>query len=210
MQNAVKHAGASSITVDLSSDGDQVRLVVRDDGSGFEPAEGSPGHGLGNMRDRIDAVRGRFALESDPGHGATVLATVPIQVEVAIVTRPPVRLAWVLAVASLTFVVADTAIVAGSIGLLSARALGIHGWPLVNIAAGGCAVLGAVDRRRRSTSADRLAAQRHRLHHQRVHGRRVVRRWVLFEGGPGPTRLAELSRLGRGALGAPSPWPGSR
>ncbi len=83
VQNAAKHAGASSITVDLSSDGLQVRLEVRDDGSGFEPAEGFPGHGLGNMRDRIDAVRGRFALESDPGHGATVLATVPIQVEVA-------------------------------------------------------------------------------------------------------------------------------
>jgi signal transduction histidine kinase len=35
------------------------------------------------MRDRIDAVRGRFALQSDAGRGATVVATVPLQVEVA-------------------------------------------------------------------------------------------------------------------------------
>jgi hypothetical protein len=98
----------------------------------------------------------------------------------------------VLAVASMTFIVADTAIVAGSLGLLSARALGIHGWPLVNIAAGGCAVLGAVvvgaDRHQPigwllnvigfTTSASMVAES--------------YARWVLFEGGPGPTRLAEL------------------
>jgi signal transduction histidine kinase len=83
VQNAVKHAGASSITVDLSSDGPQVMLEVRDDGAGFEPSVDSPGHGIGNMRDRIEAVRGRFALRTDPGHGASVVATVPVPVEVA-------------------------------------------------------------------------------------------------------------------------------
>jgi signal transduction histidine kinase len=83
VQNAVKHAGASAITVTLSSDGTQVQLEVRDDGSGFEAAPDSAGHGLGNMRDRIDAVSGRLTLHSDPGRGATVRATVPLQVEVA-------------------------------------------------------------------------------------------------------------------------------
>ena len=82
VQNAIKHADASAIAVTLSSDGLQARLEVRDDGRGFEPSADG-GHGLGNMRDRIDAVRGRFALQSDAGRGATVVATVPLQVEVA-------------------------------------------------------------------------------------------------------------------------------
>ena len=82
VQNAIKHADASAIAVTLSSDGLQARLEVRDDGRGFEPSADG-GHGLGNMRDRIDAVRGRFALHSDAGRGATVVATVPLQVEVA-------------------------------------------------------------------------------------------------------------------------------
>ena len=77
IQNAVKHGGASAIAVDLTSDGGRVSLAIRDDGHGFEPAAGSTGHGLGNMRDRIDAMQGTLALESVPGHGATVLATVP-------------------------------------------------------------------------------------------------------------------------------------
>jgi signal transduction histidine kinase len=83
VQNAVKHAGASSITVDLSSDGVQVRLEVSDDGSGFQPSGESTGHGLDNMRDRIDAVGGSLALRSAPGLGSRVLATVPVPLEVA-------------------------------------------------------------------------------------------------------------------------------
>jgi signal transduction histidine kinase len=83
VQNAVKHSGASSISVDLSAEGDEARLAVRDDGRGFRPSEESHGHGLGNMRDRIDAVRGDLALESHPGHGTTLVATVPLRSEVA-------------------------------------------------------------------------------------------------------------------------------
>jgi len=83
VQNAVKHSGASSISVDLSAEGGVVRLVVRDNGSGFRPAAESLGHGLGNMRDRIDAVQGQFALHSAHGHGATVTATVPVPLGVA-------------------------------------------------------------------------------------------------------------------------------
>ncbi len=80
IQNAVKHARASAIAVDLTSDGRRVSLQVRDDGRGFETTAGSTGHGLGNMRDRIDAMQGTFTLESVPGRGATVNATVPVPV----------------------------------------------------------------------------------------------------------------------------------
>ncbi|HEX4686099.1 MAG TPA: sensor histidine kinase [Nocardioides sp.] len=78
LQNAVKHADASSIEVTLASEGDEVRLEVRDDGRGFRPGDGDPGRGLRNMHDRIDALQGRLTLASKPGQGATVVATVPL------------------------------------------------------------------------------------------------------------------------------------
>jgi hypothetical protein len=117
------------------------------------------------------------------------------------VNRAPARLTWVLAVASLVFVVADTVIVAQSIGLFTSRAVGIHGWPLVDLAASGCAVLGAVivraDRRQAigwmlnlvgaSTSLSMVTES--------------YTHWVLFEGGPGSHRAADL-------LGAVSAFSG--
>src|SRR3954454_4955013 len=107
-------------------------------------------------------------------------------------TPPPARLAWTLAVAGLVFVAVDTAIVSGSIGLFSTQSVGIHGWPLVDIAAGGCAVLGAVivqsDRRQPigwlltvigvTTSLSMVGES--------------FSRWVLFEGGPGSEPVGEL------------------
>jgi signal transduction histidine kinase len=83
VQNAVKHSGASSISVDLSAEDGVLRLVVRDDGSGFRTSAEPLGHGLGNMRDRIDAVQGHFALESHLGQGSTLVATVPLTRAVA-------------------------------------------------------------------------------------------------------------------------------
>jgi hypothetical protein len=102
------------------------------------------------------------------------------------------RIAWALAAASLTFVIADTAIVAGSIGLFSPRSLGIHGWPLVDLAAVGCAVLGAV-----IVGADRRQPIGWLLSLTGVVTcfsmvTESYTRWALHEDGPGPARLAEL------------------
>jgi hypothetical protein len=102
------------------------------------------------------------------------------------------RIASALAAASLTFVIADTAIVAGSIGLFSPRSLGIHGWPLVDLAAVGCAVLGAV-----IVGADRRQPIGWLLSLTGVVTcfsmvTESYTRWALHEDGPGPARLAEL------------------
>jgi signal transduction histidine kinase len=78
VQNSVKHAAASSIEVTLTSDGRQARLQVRDDGTGFAHSADATGRGIGNMRDRIDAVQGSFTLQTAPGHGTTVVATIPL------------------------------------------------------------------------------------------------------------------------------------
>ena len=54
------------------------------------------------------------------------------------------RVAWSLAALSAALAVIDTVLVAVSMPLLSTESVGIHGWPLVNAASLGSAVLGAV------------------------------------------------------------------
>jgi signal transduction histidine kinase len=79
LQNAAKHAGAGRVDVRLERtglDGAVLRLTVHDDGAGFDPAVASAGAGLSNMRDRLDAVGGQVSVESRPGAGTTMTATV--------------------------------------------------------------------------------------------------------------------------------------
>ena len=81
--NALKHAGATHLTVTLRADADGVALEVADDGA-FRPPGGGPGggggdglsgYGLDSMRRRAEALGGRFAL--DTGDGTRVRVVVP-------------------------------------------------------------------------------------------------------------------------------------
>jgi signal transduction histidine kinase len=77
VQNAAKHSGGSTLLVRLSDDAGTSRLVVTDDGDGFDCSGGqSTGAGLANMRDRLDAVGGVLIVTSLPGTGTTVTAMV--------------------------------------------------------------------------------------------------------------------------------------
>jgi signal transduction histidine kinase len=72
--NAVKHARASDILVVLSEDERAVRLVVSDDGrGGADPAGG----GLSGLARRVMALDGRFEVDSPPGGGTRICATLP-------------------------------------------------------------------------------------------------------------------------------------
>jgi signal transduction histidine kinase len=77
LQNVQKYAGASSATVQLREDAEQLRIEVADDGCGFDVAAVKRGVGLTNMEDRIDALGGTLHIRSNPGHGTTLCATVP-------------------------------------------------------------------------------------------------------------------------------------
>ena len=77
VQNAVKHASASRIDIQLSMAGDRATLLVRDDGKGFDADQVLARGGLGTMRDRIDAVGGTFAVRARGGEGTDVHAAVP-------------------------------------------------------------------------------------------------------------------------------------
>ena len=78
LHNALRHAGASCVTVALSRTPRLVVLEVSDDGHGFAPDAPSGGLGLDSMRERAAAAGGRLAIRSGP-KGTTVRMTVPGQ-----------------------------------------------------------------------------------------------------------------------------------
>jgi signal transduction histidine kinase len=82
LANAGRHAAASAVALTLAFGDGQVSLDVTDDGVGFDPAappsgNGSGGYGLTAMRERVAALRGSLDVESGPGQGTTVVATIP-------------------------------------------------------------------------------------------------------------------------------------
>jgi PAS domain S-box-containing protein len=78
LHNIVKHANASNATIRVTHEGDRVRLTVVDDGTGFEPDAVPRGHlGLIGMRQRVELVGGELRVESRPGQGTTIDASVP-------------------------------------------------------------------------------------------------------------------------------------
>jgi signal transduction histidine kinase len=86
LSNIRKHARAKHawVTMDSTDDG-RVRLRVRDNGVGFDPAQAArlaeEGHfGLAGMRKRVTFVGGRFDVRSTPGQGTTVEVAIPPQI----------------------------------------------------------------------------------------------------------------------------------
>jgi signal transduction histidine kinase len=81
LANVRKHAHARQVEVRVEQSGQQVHVTVRDDGAGFNPAELGrsefPRFGLSTMRERAEAVGGRFTLDSAPGEGTRVMIEVP-------------------------------------------------------------------------------------------------------------------------------------
>ncbi|MGW4897797.1 sensor histidine kinase [Kitasatospora sp. NPDC004240] len=81
LTNISKHSGATSATVDVWRAGDQLMLLVADDGKGG--AAPYPGSGLGGLAERIQAVDGVFLVESPQGGPTTVTVELPWRTRVA-------------------------------------------------------------------------------------------------------------------------------
>lgn len=77
LTNASKHGGARRAVVEIHEEPTQVRLRVRDDGAGFDPTAETNGFGLLGMRERVDLHGGELAIDSAPGRGTEVRATLP-------------------------------------------------------------------------------------------------------------------------------------
>jgi signal transduction histidine kinase len=78
LQNVQKYAAASAVEVRLHEDGEQLLVEVTDDGRGFDVTTALRGAGLTNMEDRLEALGGTLLIETSPGHGTTLRATVPV------------------------------------------------------------------------------------------------------------------------------------
>ena len=81
LANVGKHADASRVALTLSYMEDVVTLDVRDDSRGFVPdtaaQNGHGGFGLEGMRQRLRGASGTLAIESEPGGGTAISASVP-------------------------------------------------------------------------------------------------------------------------------------
>lgn len=83
MNNVAKHARANRVIVTVGRDDHQGFVKIEDDGRGFDLSAVSDrvtsagGLGLRQMRERVESRGGQFRVESSPGQGTTVYASVP-------------------------------------------------------------------------------------------------------------------------------------
>ncbi len=70
--NALKHGAPTRLFVQLSL-GPDLRLVVRDDGEGFDPRSVREGHGLSSLRRRASRLGGTLDIESRVGYGTSIV-----------------------------------------------------------------------------------------------------------------------------------------
>ena len=79
LTNVAKHARARSVTVKVVDSENEVQVCVCDDGAGFDTRAKSAGFGLLGMRERLALVHGSLDIDSEPGRGTEVRATIPVQ-----------------------------------------------------------------------------------------------------------------------------------
>ena len=84
VDNALKHARANSVHIEITFKKKEVCLQIKDDGKGFDVRKTRRGVGLASMRERAQQIGGKFTLTSKPGKGTRVEVSVPLPL-----TRPP-------------------------------------------------------------------------------------------------------------------------
>jgi signal transduction histidine kinase len=77
VNNALKYADATEISIDIKPNGNDIRIVILDNGSGFDPETVEKGNGIGNMEKRIQDIGGKIAMESEVGKGTKISILLP-------------------------------------------------------------------------------------------------------------------------------------
>ena len=76
LTNALRHSGASEVTVSVHHEPESVKVQVRDNGHGLKRTE-NPGHGLVGVRERVALYDGTVDVANGPDGGVTLTATLP-------------------------------------------------------------------------------------------------------------------------------------
>jgi signal transduction histidine kinase len=77
LNNIIKHADASKVSIELHNTEEGMLLQIEDDGKGFDPREKRKGIGITNMETRTENIHGKLALISAPGKGCILKARFP-------------------------------------------------------------------------------------------------------------------------------------
>lgn len=85
LNNVRKHAKARNIHVKLEFKEDSIKLVIRDDGKGFDKGNAKSrdldgGYGLLSMKERVELLNGKLEVTSIPGKGTKIYASIPLQI----------------------------------------------------------------------------------------------------------------------------------
>lgn len=81
LQNAVRHSGAAKARIELRREHDVIRMIVSDNGKGFDVGAANGGLGLVSMQERAIQVHGTLSLESAKGAGTRIEIQVPVSVQ---------------------------------------------------------------------------------------------------------------------------------
>jgi two-component system NarL family sensor kinase len=77
INNAVKYSGMTTITIEVHESAQQIDMLIKDNGSGFDVNKKSQGKGLGNMNERAKLIDGKFYIEST-NRGTSISICVPL------------------------------------------------------------------------------------------------------------------------------------
>ena len=86
LNNIVKHARATVVTLRIAVRDERLEIHITDDGRGFEPAEVIGGDGLGNLKQRMQQAGGECRIASARGHGCSVFLSFPLPGSVKLVS----------------------------------------------------------------------------------------------------------------------------
>ena len=76
--NALKHAEAQNIEVNITRTADSLSVIFEDNGKGFDPAAEAEGIGLTNVANRLEALEGTLSIDAVPGRGAIFSFELPL------------------------------------------------------------------------------------------------------------------------------------
>lgn len=74
LNNIIKHSGAAEAVIQLIQEDERISMLVQDNGKGFdkEKVDSFTGHGIKNIKSRVESLGGHFDLDSEPGKGTEI------------------------------------------------------------------------------------------------------------------------------------------